>query len=86
MRKNLIAIGALTLLTVSPALADPASHVIGDDRPVSSATDSVVSRGEATFTLRLAHTPRGSAPAVARADVGTIGDDEPVSRVTDARR
>ena len=62
MRKSLITIGALALFAATPALADPSSHVIGnDDLPVSRATDPVASdRTGAANVVTLAYEPRGS--------------------------
>ena len=86
MRNILLALGTLTLFAVSPAFADPASHVIGnDDEPVSRATDTFVGgRTEGTRVLTLAYGSRGSRAVAGQsravAPAGTIGDDDQPAR------
>ena len=90
MRNVLFTLGTLALFATSPALADPASHTIGnDDLPVSRATDVVANeRTEAAEVVTFSDASGEARVArdEGRAWVpgGTIGDDdEPVSRATD---
>ena len=83
MRSILIAFGTLTLLAVSPALAEgrTASHVIGDDQdqPAMLATDTRVSgNSQASYVLKFAYAPgkaRVVKPAFAQRKSHVIGRD-----------